>query len=404
MAFKISLWLFLFSVMIFQGKAAAELNNTHDNRRAADIVVSDPVALKKTSRFIDSEARASAIRKSLQKEKIPGAAFAIVENGQIVQVGTYGKRSLKHSDLVDSQTIFPLASVSKTFAGTLAASLASKEYLALEAPLAGYAPGFTLARPARVKDITLYHVLSHATGVVPNAYDNLLEAGQGIEDIIPRFGKLKPLCPPGVCYGYQNVIFSLIQPALEEAGGDSYSGLMQSRFFTPLGMDRSSIGFEAYQADANKVQPHVKSRKRYYTRQMKPNYYRASPAAGINASIQDMATWLVAQMGYRPDVLTEEALKLAHQPRVSTVREKSRRYWKKYLTDAHYALGWRIYEFSGELLILHSGGLQGIRTHIGWSPDRNIGFVLLINADTRVHDEIATEFWANILPQKAKGR
>jgi len=50
------------------------------------------------------------------------------------------------------------------------------------------------------------------------------------------------------------------------------------------------------------------------------------------------------------------------------------------LTDAHYALGWRVYEYAGETLIFHAGAVAGYRTMIGFFPKYHAGVVTLWNS------------------------
>src|SRR3546814_16991486 len=74
----------------------------------------------------------------------------------------------------------------------------------------------------------------------------------------------------------------------------------------------------------------------------KPTYYRVAPAAGVNASASDMAQWLVAQTGHRPDVLPAPLLSTLHTPVVAQpgeTRRSSRR--RQRLNAAGYAIGWR---------------------------------------------------------------
>jgi beta-lactamase class C len=106
-----------------------------------------------------------------------------------------------------------------------------------------------------------------------------------------------------------------------------------------------------------------------------------APAAGVNASLRDMEKWLVAQMGDRPDVLSPALLDTLHAPGVATPSELRATEWRRgRLTDAHYALGWRVYKYGGETLIYHAGAVAGYRTMIGFFPKYNAGVVTLWNS------------------------
>jgi beta-lactamase class C len=101
----------------------------------------------------------------------------------------------------------------------------------------------------------------------------------------------------------------------------------------------------------------------------------------VNASLHDMEKWLIAQMGGRPDVLSTSLLDVLHTPGISTPTELHETPWRRArLTDAHYALGWRVYEYAGETLIFHAGAVAGYRTMIGFFPKYHAGVVTLWNS------------------------
>lgn len=86
-------------------------------------------------------------------------------------------------------------------------------------------------------------------------------------------------------------------------------------------------------------------------------------------------------MGTMPDVLSPNALALMQTPRVRTRAELRRVRWlKNRVTDAHYALGWRIYEYAGRSIVMHNGGLQGYRAQIAFLPEKGLGVVALWNS------------------------
>ncbi len=106
------------------------------------------------------------------------------------------------------------------------------------------------------------------------------------------------------------------------------------------------------------------------------------PAAGVNASIKDMTQWLIAQMGGRPDVLSNDLLTTLHTPLVSTPTELHATPWRRArLSDASYALGWRIYEYGGQTLVFHAGAVQGYRSMIAFFPKQKFGAVMLWNCE-----------------------
>ena len=167
----------------------------------------------------------------MKANKVPGGAFVIVEGDTILKLSTYGKRTKGGSKNVNSETVFRLASVSKTFAGTLASMLVQEHKLDWKQPVISYIPEFDLADKQAAKQINLGHIIGHSTGLWPNSYDNLINANVKMPKIISKFDELTPMCSPGVCYGYQNVAFSFIQTAIEAQTHQNYAELFTAQNF-----------------------------------------------------------------------------------------------------------------------------------------------------------------------------
>ncbi len=318
--------------------------------------------------------------RAAQGDDFVGLAVAVVKDGETVLLRTYGTRAVGTAAPVNAATRFRIASLSKGFASALAVKLATENELDLMAPVTRFVPQFTLA-DQNYKRLTLEHVLSHRLGLPPYAYDNLLEAQVPLPTIFDRLSKLKPICPAGSCYGYQNIAYSLIEPAISRATGLPFHIAVENYLFQPLAMASASYGMAALTADDNWARPHARKRTGWYQVDMDDAYYRVPSAGGVNASIEDMTKWLKAQMGYAPDVLSPDALRIEQTPRVQTRAELRRLRWlKDRVKDAHYALGWRIYDYAGRTIVMHNGGLEGYRAQIAFLPDANLGVVALWNS------------------------
>ena len=309
-----------------------------------------------------------------------GLAVAVVKNGRIELMRTYGVREAGGNQPVTPDTVFRIASLSKGFASTLAVLEQSEGKLDLKAPVSTLFPEFKLKRPGDAARVTYEDVLSHRTGLPPYAYDNLLEAGTPPSTILSEYGKVKQTCSPGDCYTYQNVAFNMIATQIEKATGKAYPTELRERIFQPLGMKTASIGLRELQATGNWAKPHKRAGLGWVPVPVTDWYYKVPAAGGVNASITDLSKWLIAQMGHRTDVLPQAVLDEAHRRRVSTPPETSRqRSLKTPVTDTSYALGWRTYIYAGKTLMTHSGSVEGYIAQIAWLPDEDTGIVILSN-------------------------
>lgn len=335
-------------------------------------------------------------RAVLAEEGIPGGAYAVIHRGVVLRVGVAGTADIRTGRAVDPDTVFRIASVSKGFAATLAAMLAGEGRFSWAEPITRYVPGFRF-QGAR-ESVKIHDVVGQSSGFIPHAYDNLIEAGVPRNEIWQRFASLSPICAPGTCYTYQNSVFSLIEPVLEKTARAPYPELLAKQIFQPLGMSNASAGYGAYWASPDRAVPHVKRRHgTWHAVDVEPDYYSVNSAAGVNASVLDMAEWVIAALGHRPDVIPATALDQIMTPRVRTVRELRRRYWRAYLNDAHYGLGWRIYQIGDEELVYHGGWVSGFRAEIALSRKHDLGLVILMNGESSAIGKLSSGFWSRAL-------
>lgn len=313
---------------------------------------------------------------------IPAAAVAVVENGKVVYVKTLGTTDRKNPHPVDEHTIFRLASVSKTFAAVLAGQAMHEHKLGLHDPISKFIPGFRL-KYDRQNKLDVEMVLSHQGGLPHNAYDDLIEAGQPYDAVLRRLETLDPVCLVGKCFSYQNVLYSTIGNALEKSTGQSYENLIQTRIFNPLGMRDSGASLAHFQHSDNAATPHIMTARGWWPKEPNQYYYEVTPAAGVNASIHDMSQYLLAVMGHRPDVIPAPVMDELTTPRVSSPKEGITSKWRKTrIKKPMYGLGWRIFQYDNRYpMIFHAGGLSGVRSRLGWLPGKDIGIVMLWNAN-----------------------
>ncbi|WP_051686205.1 serine hydrolase domain-containing protein [Rheinheimera texasensis] len=341
-------------------------------------------------------------QQKMAKNRVPGAVYVIVKNDRIVRVGAYGVRSVGSKTPVDANTIFRLASVSKTFAAGLAAQVEHEGRFDWNDRVTRYVPGLQFRSQAMTAQLKVEHLLGQNAGLVDNAFDELIEAGQTPAQILPKFKNINPRCVPGRCYGYQNVLFSQIETVLLKTTGQPYEKLLEQRIFKPLQMHTASVGYAGFLASKNRAMPHIGTRKGWAETKVVPTYYRVNPAAGVNASAMDMGKWLIARLGHKPQVLSAAVLKDIETPRVKTADNLQGRTYGPYVTTAHYGLGLRVYQFGKNTVYHHGGLVRGYRTDMSYSPDAGLGVAVLVNAQTNAVAELGSYFWHQMLDTPAQ--
>ena len=316
-------------------------------------------------------------------QRIPGLAIAIVQHGRVVYEQGYGITDMQRPEPVDIHTVFRLASLSKSFASALTGILVNDGRLHWNDSVVHYVPSFRMPSPAATNEVTVEDVLGQRTGLVHNAYDRDIEGGLDYPSAVQKLATAPMKCQPGECYGYQNVAFSLIGDVVFAATGHFYPQAVENRLFKPLGMNDASYGLGGIESSPRWAKPHVRGGGSWRAIRPKPSYYLLAPAAGVNASISDMAQWMIAQTGHRPDVLPANVLQYLHTSGVETPTELRGSSWRRErLNDAGYGLAWRIYNYAGHPFYFHGGAVQGYRGAMGILPERDLGVVILWNSES----------------------
>ncbi len=328
---------------------------------------------------------------SIAASTVPGVAMAVVSSHQVLDVQTWGVRAIGSPDPVDDHTLFRIASVSKTFAGAVAAKLVHDQKQAWDTPVVTILPQYAIGTEAASRTMTLKHVLSHSTGLMPHAFSNMLDAGVAYAKIQEKFTEIPTVCPPGRCYGYQNVVFSLVSDVVEVSEHIPYGQYVEERLFGPLGMTRASMTLEDYLADTNVSAPHQRRGEQWQTVSTNAAYYSVGPAAGVNASLDDMILWAQANLGAFPDVLPPDVLAAQHSPVVETPRGNYFNRWPN-LENAWYGLGWRVFDYAGQRVLHHGGGVRGFRTELVLVPALDIAMIVLFNAETPLANDVVPHF------------
>jgi beta-lactamase class C len=316
-----------------------------------------------------------------ERRAVAGLVTAVVIDGKVVFEGTVGYADAATKQPVTPTTVFRLASLSKAFATAITGLLVDDGKLSWDTKLVDVLPYFKLKDMQAASQATVSDILGQRLGLPRNTYDNMLEGDIPYEELVRKLDEVNLVCGVGQCYGYQNVAFGMIGDVVLARTGDFFYHQVDKRIFYPLGMTTASYGRAALESSKSWARPHRASSRGWIPFEPNETYYRVAPAAGVNASLRDMEKWLIAQMGDRQDVLPTSLLDVLHAPGVATPSELHATPWRRArLTAAHYAMGWRVYEYGGETLIYHAGAVAGYRTMIGFFPKYQAGVVTLWNS------------------------
>ncbi len=322
------------------------------------------------------------LNQASKKEKIPGFAIGIVNNGRVVYLKGFGYTSFGSKQPITPDTVFQLASLSKTISGALIGILNQHDYLTLEDLVSEYLPSFSL-QPGQLK---IQHVATHTSGVPRHGFASIVEShNHNKRAIIDYLATSKPICLPGACYDYHNTCFGLLEDIVKEATKKEFSENLHNYLLKPLKMNKTTMSYEDLLKETNKAWPHNKDAKGNLIKckNHSPWYYKIVPAGGINSSARDMTQFIIAQLGYRPDIMTKKTLSLIYTPYTEAkdffIRNPRN---SKRFKSSHYGIGWRILEYEDQKILFHGGLVKGFHNIIALLPEKDIGIIILQNSAT----------------------
>ncbi|MBD1261407.1 beta-lactamase family protein [Maribacter polysiphoniae] len=324
-------------------------------------------------------------KKAIAKGDVIGAGVSIVKGDSIIISEGFGKKNSAEQSTVNGETVFRLGSLSKGFAGILAANIKSEGKLNWTDKVSDYLPEFQLGDGTNTSNVTLANILSHTSGTPYHSYTNLVEAGLPLKDIAKRFKEVMPISKPGLMYSYQNAMFALCGEMMKKATGKKINTLLDNRFFKPLEMCATTTDYETLTHEANIAMPHVKTRNGWKAAHLKDNYYNAVAAGGISSNAHDMGRWMRFLLGHHPEVMKSEAIDEAFNPFIEI--SGHRKYYQRWPghTRSYYGFGWRIHKFTEgdstfEKTIWHHGGsVNNYRNEIAVYPESDLGICVLMN-------------------------
>ncbi len=366
-------------------------------------IVADPedILLYTKNRQALKTALTAYFKKAVASGDIVGAGVSIVRGDSIVLSEGFGKRKSGGKDKVDGETIFRLGSLSKGFAGVLAADLEDEGKIHWSDKVRDFIPDFQLGDKKNTDKITLAHILSHTSGTPYHSFTNLVDAGIPLREIAARFKEVKPISEPGALYSYQNAMFSLSSEMMRKVTGEDISETLQNKFFNPLGMCSTTTDYETLSNSPDIAIPHVRTRRGWRSTKLTDSYHNAIAAGGINASAGDMAKWMRFLLGHNPEIMDNAALREAFSPFVA-LSENNKYYqrWPGHLRS-YYGFGWRIHKFyadgdlQNEKTIWHHGGsVNHFRNEIAVYPEADLGICVLLNSNSGLARTVIPDLYA----------
>jgi len=334
------------------------------------------------------------IENALVEWLVPGASVSVVEGDKVVFAKGYGVARIKTSEKVDENTIFQLASVSKTFTAAALGVQVDRGLLKWEEEVINYLPEFALKDPYPTRYANTIDLLAHRTGLPAFGGDLLGKIGYSPGEILYRVRLVEPETSFRNRAYYSNLCYFVAGQLLGKLTGSSWEEGVRSTLLSPLKMERS--GFAKNLDDKNVAYAHAKIDGVVRTVPWDPT--GGFPAAGaVTSTASDMGKWMALFLNKGSfegnEVLKSETIQSLLSP--SMVGEVS--FSEAPPIDENsgfsFGLGWDSYHYQNQMIVEKGGGLDGIRTVVTLIPELNVGITVLCNLNlTMLPEAIRTKF------------
>jgi CubicO group peptidase (beta-lactamase class C family) len=199
----------------------------------------------KLSRIEMVENLKTYVAKEMSKNKIVGLSIAVVDTNKILLSEGFGMADKENGIVANSSTLFPIASITKTFTGIAVMQLVEKGLIDLDNPIADYLPELSLPN-GEEKIITTRMLLTHHSGIhgdiLYNWYLPAVSKDPLIyEKVVPLINEAGTIFSPGKLYSYSNAGYSLLGVLIHKISGIGYTDYVRSAIFKPLEMNNSIV-------------------------------------------------------------------------------------------------------------------------------------------------------------------
>lgn len=329
------------------------------------------------------------IEKEMAAQQVPGVSVVIVQNDKPFFVKGYGVAEVGTGQYIDGDTIFQIASVSKTFtAGGLAVQVDNKQ-LDWDDEIIAHLPEAVLHDYYATRYLTSRDLLAHRTGLPGFRGDLLGWVGYNREEVLFRIRNMQPAESFRNKGQYSNINYFVAGALLEKLTKTSWEKAIQETIFNPLKMNRS--GFNTNLENTNVALPHAKVGGKIKVIPRDDSVVFVA-AGGVNSTAKDLGNWMIMHLNEGrfegKQVLSKDVINEMHAPSMIV---------KATFTDSppidensslSFGLGWNNYNYKGKVIVEKGGALDGVRAVITMIPELKVGIAVLANLNLTILPEM----------------
>lgn len=307
----------------------------------------------------------------LKEYGIPGAAIGVAYNGQ-VQIAGVGITNIEDARPISAHTVFPIASISKTFAATAMMRLVEEGKVDLRAPVRTYLPELVLKDSTVARDVTVWHLLTHLGG-----WEGQISGPDRGSETLSAFVAAMPdvmqVAPLSAAWSYNNAGFSIAGRVIERVTNMSINNAIRSLVFQPLGLEHA--GTTAGEFIVNPFASGHLTRNGVATLQRPFVPSTSITAGGIGLCMADLMTYARFHLG---DGTAQNGTRILTAASLQSMRAAQ---LHKQGTDDDIGIAWHLRNVNGVRTASHGGTLAGHNLLLEIAPDRQFAIAILTNSN-----------------------
>jgi CubicO group peptidase (beta-lactamase class C family) len=313
----------------------------------------------------------------------PAFGVAVVMRGATVHLASHGQSDVTRGIAADSNTLWYLASTSKSLTGFGTALLAHQGVLAFSTPITELLPGVSWPNGVRADELTLAHFLSHTH----HLNDNAVVLSAAFTGAIPeaRWPELISQATPtgNTDLVYSNFGYNVAAMVIDAKRPEGWRRFLETTVYQPAGMRETYARVSGLDRRRFAMPHDFEASGRFRTVPFVKTDATMNSAGGHLATLGDLARWITVQMDSgrldRRQVFPAAAVALGQRQLAPQTRDQAKRF--AWFQRDGWSAGWDIGSYEGEPMVSRFGSYHSTRSHISFLPGRRVGVVAMTNGD-----------------------
>jgi CubicO group peptidase (beta-lactamase class C family) len=327
----------------------------------------------------------------IKNESVPGMAIAVIDYDQTLCKKFYGEVS-QDGKKIASDTIFPIASLTKGFLGSLLAIMSDQKQFNWDLVASKELKEFKLKNPDYTKILSFHHIASMQTGLPEFAAKEYLKNTNNRQEILKSFSLVDSIYPPGIGkFSYQYALLAAFEEMIKKRTGQEWEKLLQKKILEPLKLVNTGVDITLLNDKSNVAITYDENNIEIDWEQ-----FKVTSAASMYSSLNDMIKWARlhlqnGKIGHKQLISKSEMGQM--QTSYSIIEDT------KYLfldmdnvSELSYGRFWRNYQYKGFKVIEHNGVSSGSSSIICYIPAKKLAIVILSTKLTSAPSLIRTKF------------